>query len=142
MDFNPRIPITINSKLCVLAFDMMAVATLAEKFNISMGDLAKLQKEAPDPTKQYTLGMKLLYSMTRSMDDPPSEKDIQRMSPIEFLAVEPAIKRAMLSSSAPLGESVAAGPVRPAASVSASNGGVRSPRRSTASKSRRRSSGR
>jgi hypothetical protein len=141
MDFNPRIPVTINGKPCVLAFDMMAVATLAEHFGISMTDLARLQRQKPDEKKNYSLAMKLLYAMTRSMDDPPNEKDIQRMSVTELMLIEPAIKRAMLAATAPLGENAAAGPVRPEASESASNGGARLPRRSTASKSPRRSSG-
>lgn len=94
---NPRIPATINGKPCVLAFDMAAMATLKEKYGIGLPELANLQKEIPEQSASSLL-MKLLYAMTRSMDDPPTEKDIQRMSPGEVFAIRNGIELAMQST--------------------------------------------
>ena len=141
---NPRIPVIINEKPCVLAFDMGAVASLEEDFGIKLADLAKMRKNPESNTMKLLI--KLLFAMTRSMDSPPTLKEIERMSMPELAAIQPAVERAMLESSRSLGEpegETKAVAVKAAkGSVSRGVGGVRSPKRSTVSNSRLRNSGR
>ena len=137
---NPRVPVVINGKACVLAFDMAAARTLKEKYGLGFGELAKLQSQQIDD--DFSLLAKFLFAMTRSMDDPPTEKDIERMSFQEIGRMRGSVERAMQASvDLGLGERKAA--IAKPAGVSALSGAGarRSSRRSTASASRRRSSG-
>lgn len=144
MNPNPRIPLTIDGKPCVLAFDMAAAITLKKEFKIGFKELEKLHAERAtrDEIENIELLRKFVWAMTRSMDDPPTLKQIDRMSFTEVRAAGLAVARAFTAGTeGPPGESRGGADPAPAASATAGTGTPRSRRPSTASASRRRSSG-
>lgn len=141
-----RIPALINGRPCFLAVDFAALYALKQKYDLDFEQLVELQKaragKSWDDAEGLGLLMKLLFCMTRSMDDPPTEKEIERMSLEEIVLLRSAIPQAVRAWTEPIvGESPAAAPAPGVGGGRSGTGGGRSSRRSTGSSSRRRRSG-
>jgi hypothetical protein len=136
---NPRVPITINGRNVLLALDIAAIASLKEDFDLGLEDLMQLARKAEKQLEDPRLLIKLLYALTRSNDDPPTLKDIERITPREVFQMQDAVSRAFQGgASFGLKKALPASATQNGTvSASASTGGKRSTRRSTGSSSLR-----
>jgi hypothetical protein len=144
MYINPRIPAIVNGKPVVLCFDAAAVVTLMKKYSMTLGDLQKIQlKNNPsNPAEDLELLMKLLFCMTRSNDEPLTEKDIERLTVDEIVHLKSAIERTFSAGTSRVeGEGKRPIAKAPGSKRSRGSGAARSSRRSTSAASRRRNSG-
>jgi hypothetical protein len=136
---NPRVPITINGRNVLLALDIAAIASLKEDFDLGLEDVLALARKPEKQLEDPRLLIKLLYSLTRSNDEAPTLKDIERITPHEVFAMQDSLSKAF-SAGASFGlkkESPATRTQSGTVSGSASIGGKRLTRRSTGSNSRR-----
>jgi len=136
-------PVTIQGKPYRLRFDMEALLVLDKQFGIKRKDLAKMQAQKRDEWEEYELLKKLVVAMTASSDKPATLKEVAGMYPQEILMLQRTLGRAVgISMDGGLGKGKAATDEKPVAeSASSGTGTSRSRKQSTASASRRQSSG-
>lgn len=141
------IPVSINGKPCTLALDLLALLTLDKEFGISREKFgAELKRKDRTSAEELELLMTLTYCMTRSNDEPPTLKDVQRMDAAEILRLQTflhgVVKAAHDGGVGPSEGKGSAVPAKPAAgSARSGTGGGRSKLRRNAGSSRRSSGG-
>lgn len=145
MQLSKRLPITVNGKACELAFDFAAMRSLEKDCGIVLATLGKtlqqLKAGTPGIDALELLG-KLVFAMTRSSDNPPTVKDLERMSPEEFLLLRDTIMSTIATAhDGGLGKGRATAERGAAAGAKNGIGTRRSKSRSASAASRRRNSG-
>jgi hypothetical protein len=135
----PRIPVRVNGKLYVLAFDLAAIASLKEDFGLTLEDLARLKATPAEQLSNPKLLIQFIYACTRSNDDPPTLKEIERMDFESILSFSDSISRAFdAANNFGLKKNSSGSPGKPEDGGQSSTGKSRSSSRSTDASSHQR----